>query len=37
MSGEPQGGIKTRRREQPLYRRDYDYFRGGGSFFSFFN
>jgi len=47
MSGEPQGGIKTRRREQPRYRDD-DYFwggggggggsgRGGGSFFSFFN
>ena len=37
MSGEPQGGIKTRHREQPRYRREDDYFRGGGSFFSFFN
>jgi lipoprotein-anchoring transpeptidase ErfK/SrfK len=45
MSGEPQGGIKTRRREQPRYRDD-DFFwgggggggrGGGGSFFSFFN
>jgi hypothetical protein len=42
MSGEPQGGIKTRRRELPRYRDD-DFFgggnggRGGGSFFSFFN
>ena len=25
MSGEPQGGIKTRHREQPRYRRDDDY------------
>jgi lipoprotein-anchoring transpeptidase ErfK/SrfK len=37
MSGEPQGGIKTRHREQPRYRREDDYFRGGGSFFSLFN
>jgi hypothetical protein len=38
MSGEPQGGIKTRRREQPRYRNDDDYFgKGGGSFFPFFN
>jgi hypothetical protein len=38
MSGEPQGGIKTRRREQPRFR-DNDYFfgGGGGSFFPFFN
>jgi lipoprotein-anchoring transpeptidase ErfK/SrfK len=34
MSGEPQGGIKTRHREQPRYR---DYWGGGGSFYSFFN
>ena len=37
MSGEPQGGIKTRHREQPRYLRDDDYYRGGGSFFSLFN
>jgi lipoprotein-anchoring transpeptidase ErfK/SrfK len=37
MSGEPQGGIKTRHREQPRYRREDDYYSGGGSFFSFFN
>jgi hypothetical protein len=37
MSGEPQGGIKTRHREQPRYRRDDDYYSGGGSFFSLFN
>jgi lipoprotein-anchoring transpeptidase ErfK/SrfK len=37
MSGEPQGGIKTRRREQPRYR-DGDFFGGGGgSFVPFFN
>jgi hypothetical protein len=35
MSGEPQGGIKTRRREQPRYRNDF--FGGGGGFFSFFD
>jgi lipoprotein-anchoring transpeptidase ErfK/SrfK len=29
MSGEPQGGIKTRRREQPRYRDD-DFWGGGG-------
>jgi hypothetical protein len=37
MSGEPQGGIKTRHREQPRYRRDDNYYSGSGSFFSFFN
>jgi lipoprotein-anchoring transpeptidase ErfK/SrfK len=37
MSGEPQGGIKSRRRDQPRYRREGDYYSGGGSFFSFFN
>jgi lipoprotein-anchoring transpeptidase ErfK/SrfK len=37
MSGEPQGGIKTRHREQPRYRRDDDYDIGGGSFFPFSN
>jgi hypothetical protein len=41
MSGEPQGGIKTRRREQPRYRDDDDYWgggrRGGGFFSLFFN
>jgi lipoprotein-anchoring transpeptidase ErfK/SrfK len=37
MSGEPQGGIKTRHREQPRYRRDEDIWGGGGSFYSFFN
>lgn len=38
MSGEPQGGIKARRREPRL--RDDDFFgggRGGGGFFSFWN
>jgi hypothetical protein len=34
MSGEPQGGLKTRRRE-PRYRDD-DFFGGGRSPFSFF-
>jgi hypothetical protein len=34
MSGEPQGGIKTRRREQPRYRDDF--FGGGKSYFPFF-
>jgi hypothetical protein len=34
MSGEPQGGIKTRHRELPRYR---DYYGGGKSFFSFFD
>jgi hypothetical protein len=37
MSGEPQGGIKTRHREQPRYRREDNYYSGSGSFFSFFN
>lgn len=44
MSGEPQGGIKTRRREQPRFRDDDFFFGGGssnrgggGSFFSIFN
>lgn len=30
ISGEPQGGIKTRRREQPRYRDDDDFWGGGG-------
>jgi lipoprotein-anchoring transpeptidase ErfK/SrfK len=37
MSGEPQGGIKTRHREQPRFRREDEFYGGGGSFFSFFN
>ena len=37
MGGEPQGGIKTRHRELPRYRREDDYYSGGRSFFSFFN
>jgi lipoprotein-anchoring transpeptidase ErfK/SrfK len=37
MSSEPQGGIKTRHREQPRYRREDNFYSGGGSFFSFFN
>ena len=35
MSGEPQGGIKVRRRE-PRFRDDDDYFGGGGGFPFFF-
>jgi hypothetical protein len=31
MSGEPQGGIKTRRREQPRYRSDDDFWGGSSS------
>src|SRR5262249_6641623 len=34
MSGEPQGGLKKRQREQPRYRDDF--FGGAGSFFRFF-
>jgi hypothetical protein len=37
MSAEPQGGIKTRHREQPRYRREDNFYSGSGSFFSFFN
>jgi hypothetical protein len=31
ISGEPQGGIKTRRREQPRYRDDDDFWGGSGN------